>query len=337
MKKFLCILFLVLGFDSFSQVSDFKHIDFSKADSIAAIYQKADLNSLPKLAYRLTSNLSTDVEKFRAIFMWISSNITNDHGMYLKNKRKRKKFKNDSVKLSEWNSSIRKKMFVTLRKEKKTVCTGYAYLLTELCKYANIQSKIIDGFSRTGGTDIDDLSSPNHSWNVVLLNNKWYLCDATWASGIFNPNTGKFEFEFKKGYFLTDPQLFVKNHYPLDQKWTLITKDNPSYKEYLEGPLLYSAAFKYSSLYTSPKKMQNTASKKEKVSFRFNLLDSLDSHKIHLLISGRRTDKMVEPENIILEKDTLSFEYQFPRKGFYDVHVMISGEPIMTYTFHVKK
>ena len=63
------------------------------------------------------------------------------------------------------------------------MCTGYAYLIKELCFLANIESEIIDGYARTVRSNIDALDMANHSWNAVKLNNKWYLCDATWSSG----------------------------------------------------------------------------------------------------------------------------------------------------------
>ena len=330
------LLFFMVGL--YAQISDFKNVSFHKSDSIANSYLGADLKSVPKLSYLLTKDLETDVEKLRSIFIWISRNIENDHLVYLKNKRKRKQFRNDSIKLFEWNKEIQKKTLETLLKKKRTVCTGYAFLLKKMCKYAGIQSEIINGYSKTGGTELEDLQSPNHSWNAVLINSKWYLCDPTWASGIFNPNTSLFEFDYQKGYFLTEAKLFVKNHYPSDPKWTLITENNPTYEEFTEGPILYNSAFKYAALYKSPLKMYNTIAKKESVSFQINLLKSSPTvNEVYLMLSGKRKDVVIEPENLILNKEVIQFDYQFRYKGYYDVHLMLDGEVIMTYAFHVKR
>lgn len=330
------LLFFIVGLNA--QTSDFNNVSFHKSDSIANSYLGADLRSVPKLSYLLTKDLETDVEKLRSIFMWISRNIENDHLVYLKNKRKRKQLQNDSIKLFEWNKEIQKKTLETLLKKKKTVCTGYAFLLKRMCKYAGIKSEIINGYSKTGGTEMEDLRSPNHSWNAVLINNKWYLCDPTWASGIFNPNTSLFEFDYQKGYFLTDPKLFVKNHYPVDSKWTLITENNPTYEEFTEGPLLYNSAFKYAALYKSPQKMYNTITKKESVSFQVDLLDSsITVDKVYLMLSGKRKDVVIEPENLTINEGVIQFNYQFRYKGYYDIHLMLDQEVIMTYAFHVTR
>ena len=107
MRKFFFVFFFVCSFSGKAQRSDFQNISFHKADSIAHSYLGADLTSVPKLAFLLTKDLETDVEKVRSLFKWIAENITNDHATYLKNKRKRRQFQNDSLKLDEWNTEVR--------------------------------------------------------------------------------------------------------------------------------------------------------------------------------------------------------------------------------------
>lgn len=333
-KKLTYVVFLI-SIAANAQLSDFKHISFHKADSIAASYLGANLNSIPKLSYLLTKDLETDVEKTRSIFKWIASNITNDHPIYLENKRKRRQLKDDPVALEKWNEEVKRKTLQILLKKKRTVCTGYAFLFQQLCKYAGIKTKVINGFSRTGGTEIEDLQSPDHSWNAVLLNNKWYLCDPTWASGIYDPDTSSFIFEYKEGYFLTEPKLFVKNHYPLEPEWTLIKENNPSLQEFIDGPLLYTSAFKFGALYEAPNKMYNTVHKKESISFAIQLLDSSEINEVYVLLSDKRKDEVVNPKNLVIKKDSIKFDHQFLFKGYYDMHLMLDGEVIMTYAFHV--
>ena len=59
------LLFFYISF-SFAQQSDFKHIDFSKADYIAKTVKTKRLYELNKLTFKLTKDLETDVEKVRA-------------------------------------------------------------------------------------------------------------------------------------------------------------------------------------------------------------------------------------------------------------------------------
>ncbi len=336
MRKLSFIFFILVAFKSNAQLSDFAHINFDKADSIALAYKNAPLTNLPKLTHQLTAKLNTDVEKFRAIYMWVSTNISSDYNMFAKNKRKRKKLKNNPKKLAHWNQMLNNELFEKLLKEKTTICTGYAYLIKELAALADIECKIVDGFGRTSGIDVEKLSAPNHTWNAVLLNGKWYLCDATWSSGINNSKTNEFTFDFKKGYFLAEPILFVQNHFPLNSRWMLIDGEKPSFNDFVEGPVIYGKAFQYLSKYTHPYKMYNTVRKNEKIVFNQKLLDSIDPKTVHLRITNSFIDKTVQPKTTLQENDSLTVEYQFKNNGFYDVHLMISEDMIMTYTFHVK-
>ncbi len=333
-KKLTYAVFFISVFVN-AQISDFEYVSFHKADSIAASYLGANLNSIPKLAYLLTKDLDTEVEKTRSIFKWIASNITNDHPVYLENKRKRRQLIDNPVALEKWNQEVKRKTLQVLIKKKKTVCTGYAFLFQQLCKFAGIQTKVINGYSRTGGTEVEDLKSPDHSWNAVLINNKWYLCDPTWASGIYDPDTSSFIFEYKKGYFLTEPKLFVKNHYPIDPEWTLIKENNPSLEEFVEGPLLYTSAFKFGALYEAPNKMYNTVHKKEAISFEIQLLDSTKVKEVYVMLSGKRKDEVLDPLNLEIKEESIKFDHKFLFKGYYDMHLMLDGEVIMTYAFHV--
>ncbi len=75
-----------------------------------------------------------------------------------------------------------------------------------------------------GTTKTNYKTIPNHAWNAVKLNNKWYLCDATWSSGYIDMATYIFEYDYVNTYFLQDPIEFNTHHIPLDDSWKLIDK-----------------------------------------------------------------------------------------------------------------
>jgi len=133
LKTLQYILLFFVACQSHAQISDFNHIDFKNADSAAMACKDEGLTNLAELSFKLTSNLTTDVERFRAIYRWVCGNIANDYSLYLKNKRKRERFKTDSTKLKDWNDAFRKRLFKKLLSDKKTICTGYAYVVKELC------------------------------------------------------------------------------------------------------------------------------------------------------------------------------------------------------------
>ena len=220
------IIFFTFIPSLYAQRSDFNEINFQKAETIANRYKGEELYNLPVLTFKLTSQLDTDVERFRAIYYWISHNISGDFDLMSKNERKRKKLKNDPEGLGQWNNHFKKEVFNKLLHKKKTLCTGYAYLLKELSNLAGIESEIIYGYGTTRIIKSDFQNMPNHSWNVVKLNGKWYLCDATWSSGFTDMSTFLFEFNFDNAFFLMEPTEFVKSHRPIEEKWTLLLQSS---------------------------------------------------------------------------------------------------------------
>ena len=337
MKLLTYIILLVVALQASAQISDFKHISFKKADSIALECKDEGLYNLPELVHKLTLNLDTDVERFRAIYMWVCINIENDYTLFLKNNKRRQKYQNDSTKLTNWNIHIRRKIFKTLLKDKKTICTGYAYLVKKLSNLANINCEIIQGYGRTSSTNIDKLNAPNHSWNAVELNGKWYLCDPTWASGIINPETYAFKFEYNDGYFLTSPKLFAVNHFPENEKWLLLNNPNLTFKTFLEAPIIYGKAYNALAIHDTPKKLHNALRPNEKVTFKYQLIKPITTNQVHLIVDNGFVDRKVEPNAVQIKDDTLTFEHQFSSTGFYDVHLLIDDNLISSYTFKVKR
>jgi transglutaminase/protease-like cytokinesis protein 3 len=202
-----------------AQVSDFKGIDFGRADSVARLYPNYPLTNLPDLAYKLTHEFTHNEEKFRAIFTWVCLNVRNDYALYLINKQHREQCKTETE-LKAWYKEFTKTIYRELLINRKTICTGYAYLIRELALASGLECVIVDGYGRTPGSKLNK-KFPNHNWNAVKLKGKWYLCDATWASGKVDSESKQFVNRYNDSFFLTDPKIFNRNHYPLDQKWKL--------------------------------------------------------------------------------------------------------------------
>ncbi|MBV7269510.1 transglutaminase domain-containing protein [Winogradskyella luteola] len=320
---------------SFAQISDFNHIDFKKADSIALSYPNEGLINLPELSLKLTSHLNTDVERFRAIYRWVCANIKNDYSLYLKNKYKRERFKDDSIKFKNWNTDFRKKLFNKLLRKKQTICTGYAYLIKVLAEFSDLKCEVVQGYDRVSTTDTENLTLPNHSWNAVKLNEKWYLCDPTWASGIPHPETNRFTFNYNDGFFLANPKLFAINHFPIEAKWWLLKGDIPTFEEFLNAPVIYGNAYRKLELHVAPKQMHKNIKVSEKVIFKYQLKEPLDKSKIRFVIDSGSNQRKVKPTSIRFKENLLNIEQQFDTSGFYDLHFYIDNDLISTYTVEV--
>ncbi|WP_435654555.1 transglutaminase domain-containing protein [Cellulophaga baltica] len=335
--RYAFLIFILCASISYGQRSAFNAIDFSKADSVAYQYKGASLKSLPILVHNLTTNLHTDVEKFRAIYTWISTNIENDYNSYAKTKSKRSKIEKDRTAFLAWNQDYTPKVFEQLIRNKKTACTGYAYLVREMASLAEIPCEIIDGHSRTPTLPLTLESLPNHSWNSVQLNGKWYLCDATWSAGqiVFKEGYPEFQFEYHDGYFLAEPSLFIRNHYPLEKKWALL-KDIPSFEHFISGPIVYKNAFNFSINPEFPLALETEIIKNERIHFKFSSAERLDPADLVLEIGNGYAMHTIDTK--FFQQDAeYSISYKFAKAGLYDVHLKYNGAIIATYIIRVKR
>lgn len=332
-KNFFLLFFLSFSLLLFSQKKDYKRIDFTKVDSVAKSYHGETLKNLPLLTHNLTKNETTDVEKFRAIFKWVSENIKGSSWYSEENISKRKRYQKDTVKLKEWNKYITKKMMESLLHQKKTVCTGYAYLIKEMCFLSGIECVIVDGYAKTLNLNLKDNPIPNHSWNAVKLNNKWYLCDATWASGFSDKKNKEFVFDYRDVYFLTPPEIFIKDHYPIHLKWTLLNHP-PSLESYIKAPLIYRSAYKYKLIPVLPDKMFFDVEKDEMVVFELKNLGNVDVSKIKLVLYKGFYSKKIQP-SVFKNSEQIILKHAFDKKGKYDVHLKIGKDIVCTYIIKV--
>ena len=105
------------------------------------------------------------------------------------------------------------------------VCIHYAQLFDTLCKMNNISSFVVSGYTK----NIDGkIAQTGHAWNVVELDNKYYLVDVTWGAGYVDND--KFFKRYDDKYLLTLPNEFAKTHMPCDPIWQLSTNPINNYE-----------------------------------------------------------------------------------------------------------
>lgn len=330
---FASMAILFYAGESPAQAVSFSNPDFGKADSIAALYAGHSLVDLRALSDKLTRPLFTEIEKFRAIYRWVCDNIENDYGLYLEVTRQRVKLKDQPEELHKWNKDFNQKVFRKLLKEHKTMCTGYAYLVKELTRHAGIRCVIVNGYGRTPQTNAPGRGMANHSWNAVQLDGRWYLCDPTWSSGTIDPERKKFIHQFSEAYFLADPALFVRNHYPIDTSWTLLTQ-KPTLQQFLEGPLVYKEAFHIGVNPVLPDNFQIKIAKGDTVTFRFERKENRAFGNVELqVVCGTTISSYFH--DIEKTNDMCTVSHTFNRKGIYVAHLLLDEKYVFTYEVKV--
>jgi hypothetical protein len=191
----LLILWILLPCKAHSQ--DTKLSDFD------LMVQKSKGRDLEDTHRLLESICNTEEQKARAFFVWIAHNI-----------------KYDVPELYNSSGNYEKQEAAQVFKTRKGVCQGYSNLFLEFCKLSGIECQIAVGHVRQEG-----IYQPyGHAWNVIRIDGKWRLIDATWGAGVID-NSKTYRKLFDDRYFMGDPAFFIQEHYPFDPIWQLM--ENP--------------------------------------------------------------------------------------------------------------
>ena len=179
--------------------------ELKKLDARIENITSDDTKNIYTLSKALTEGLTTDLEKTYVIYKWVTNNIAYDTESF---------FANNMRGIGNAN---------TVLQRRKAVCDGYAELIMRLGLQSGLLVNKIEGYAKGYGYKIGDaMSIPNHAWDTVKIDGKWYLLDATWDAGYTNETTHRYD-KKTTGYdfFLTNPQIFIYSHFPKDDKWQL--------------------------------------------------------------------------------------------------------------------
>lgn len=305
---------------------------YRKADSIAQLYAGHSLYNLPELANKLTEPLIKERDKIRVIYTWVSTNISNDFDTYIRNKVKRRRYRNDRQKLAEWNKKISKVIFKNLLTEHKSICSGYAYLFDELAKHAGLNSKIINGYGKNSEKETLIEGNPNHSWNAVQVEGKWFFIDTTWSSGLYKIGERKFISNFRDTYFLVVPELFILNHYPVKIS-DAFTDHTTGLNHFLQSPYIRESAIQFGMKPMFPLSYKIELSKGDQLVIKLQL----DKMKWVDRIALKINRKPVNAEVKKLNPNSISIQYDMNKKGTFSAQIYLDNEQALSYLVTVRK
>ena len=228
--KFFSSIFFVLFFSIIGN----SQIDFQEIDDYVRS-TKFKTKDFAMFTQEVTKKSNTDLEKVRAIFVWITDNVKyNDK---LMDHKTRKISADSAAELEDAFREVNKENIQRTIQKRKGVCEDYAQLFQEMCTVVGIESEFVVGHDRQHKSRVGKLPKRNgHAWNSVKIDDKWYLLDATWAAG--HVTNGKFKRKFREGYFLVKPEDMIKSHLPKEEKFQYL--DAPITKEaFSEIPVIH--------------------------------------------------------------------------------------------------
>ncbi|KAI3379611.1 hypothetical protein SNEBB_011357 [Seison nebaliae] len=175
----------------------------------------------------LTEGCLDDLEKVRAIFRW----------MTIKN-----------LNIVDFSS----KDVDSILKRIKYGLETYHTFFRRLCSFAGIKCVEVKGYSKfvdyIAGKRIRPGEFQN-TWNAVYAVNQWHLISCDWAARYLSRKlerltTKSVTYRYDEHYFCTDPEKFIYEFFPEDQKWQLL-KMPIKLHEFIQLPVVHSLFFHY--------------------------------------------------------------------------------------------
>lgn len=195
-KKILILVLFFLAQIAIGQTAP----NYSSVDNKMLAIPENSTTTTSGIADYINSNFTSQDEKMRAIYYWLTSNIGYDvPNMYEPNN-----LDSPEVKIAK-----------TL-KTRKGVCIHYAEVFNDIANKVGIKSYIIGGYTK----QFDEVAPISHAWNVSQIDGKWFLFDATWGAGVVDGK--KFTKKQNNTYFKRSPERMIVNHMPFDYLWQLL-------------------------------------------------------------------------------------------------------------------
>lgn len=210
--------------DLFSSSEVFHRVD-AHVIRVGAELKEKLVYDVKTIAHSITQGARTELERVRAIWVWLCDNIEYDVSGFL----------GRSEKLSSPEEVIA---------AGRGVCCGYSSLCSEMCREVGIECQEVPGHSKgvgyIQGQSLRGVKS-DHLWNAVMLSGQWFLLDACWGAGRVDMEHESFIKRFDDFYFLTDPEEFIHSHFPDEETWQLL--DSPISIEEFERRVFRTSAF----------------------------------------------------------------------------------------------
>lgn len=181
--------------------------DFQAADDHARTLSFEGEKDIIRITDSLTTPFVTELEKGRAIFIWITENISYDCG-----RQNHLRKEPDEALHPLYYTQQQLQLILATR---RTRCDGYAFLFRLMCRLAGIYATTMEGYARFSGEKVDPATvMPNHAWNAACFDGAWYEMDATAAAG--QCDNDRFLRVYGGQFFLMRESLLERLYVPIN-------------------------------------------------------------------------------------------------------------------------
>jgi len=199
-------------------------------------------------------------------------------------------------------------------KSRRSVCAGYANLLSALGAAINEKIIVVTGDARDPKLG-DRLTGMGHAWNAAKISGQWYLIDATWDSGYCSREKG-FTKAYRTEYLMPPPAVMIEDHFPEDQTWQLLAQPL-SQGDFLRQPML-SPAFQSADL----RLITPTRAKNEMGSKAIAVVQNPD--QVWLMTGLEQNGKRLDTPKYASNNKIVRLEQDLPDKGTYRMNIFMN-------------
>ena len=200
---------------------------FSTIDDYSRNVPASATKDVESLAKYLDIITNTDLEKARAIYIWITEHVRYDDDAF------------NSKKNPNYTAAY-------VLQNRKAVCEAYSNLFLELGLEMGLEVDKLSGFSKGYGfAPGKKFTKSDHAWNAVEINGSWRIFDSTWGASFGKTVKGKLVStkQFDEYWFNVDPYEAIFNHYSDDPAYNFM-KASISLQKYEKMPNPTQAYFK---------------------------------------------------------------------------------------------
>lgn len=173
---------------------------FATIDDHALHSSKESEKDIATLAKFLREGTKTDLDRARAIYVWLAKNISYDANGYN-------------------NANYGDGSAEAVLKNRIAVCEGFSNLFLALGKAMGLEIEKVTGYAKGYGfAKTAAFKQTNHAWNRIKINGEWRIFDATWGEGYAENIGGKVVCtkQFDNYWFNVDPYRAIFDHFPQD-------------------------------------------------------------------------------------------------------------------------
>lgn len=207
---FVCLFCTVLQGQSLGEKGIASRCDttgFTAIDEYVRKCPEEAMETVEALSYYLGQVTTTDIQKTRAIYMWLAEFVAYDDRAINRGK-------------------VKKYSVAKMLKRRKGVCADFSNLFLVLGEKMGLTVVEVAGYAKGFGYKKKQVfKSANHAWNLVKIDGEWKIFDATWGEGYGEKDKrGKLKSVKQPNdiWFAIDPYDAIYTHLPLNPEYALV-------------------------------------------------------------------------------------------------------------------